>query len=117
MPALKVVGEVTWNVVEPDLSIDSGPAVVVMVAPTPLTYACVMFTVVVPGFWTSTSMLLVPVNAMFAIDACSAFPIRPMVIPPIHAATTTLTATVTAISMIEAITGLRPFAFFLNFFM
>ena len=114
MPALKVVGEVTWNVVEPDLSIDSG-GVLVMVAPTPLTYACVMFTVVVPEFWTSTSMLLVPVNAMFAIDACSAFPIRPMVIPPIHAATTTLTATVTAIKMIDATTGLSAFAFFLNF--
>jgi hypothetical protein len=51
---------------------------------------------------------------MFAIDACSAFPMSPMVIPPIHAATTTLTATVTAIKMIDATTGLRPFEFFLN---
>ena len=40
---------------------------------------------------------------------------NPMVSAPIHAATTTLTATVTAMSMIVAITGLRAFAFFLNF--
>jgi hypothetical protein len=46
-----------------------------------------------------------------------AFPISPMVIPPIHAATTTLTATVTAMSMIDATTGLRAFEFFLIFLM
>ena len=40
---------------------------------------------------------------------------NPIVNAPIHAATTTLTATVTAISMIVAITGLSAFALFLNF--
>jgi hypothetical protein len=40
---------------------------------------------------------------------------NPIVNAPIHAATTTLTATVTAMSMIVAITGLSAFAFFLNF--
>jgi hypothetical protein len=54
---------------------------------------------------------------MFVIDTCSALPMNPIVIPPIHAATTTLTATVTAIKMIEAITGLRPFEFFFIFLM
>ena len=43
---------------------------------------------------------------------CSAFPMRPTDIPPIHAATTTLTATVTAMRIIEATTGLSAFAFF-----
>jgi hypothetical protein len=50
------------------------------------------------------------VNWTFVIDTCSVLPINPMVIPPIHAATTTLTATVTAMSMIDATTGLRAFA-------
>ncbi len=39
----------------------------------------------------------------------------PMDIPPIHAATTTLTATVTAIKMIDATTGLNAFEFFFIF--
>ena len=55
------------------------------------------------------------VNTAFVIDACSEFPMNPIVSAPIHAATTTLTATVTAMSMIVAITGLRAFACFLNF--
>jgi hypothetical protein len=54
-------------------------------------------------------------STTLVIDACSAFPMNPMVKAPIHAATTTLTATVTAMSMIVAITGLSAFAFFLNF--
>ena len=54
-------------------------------------------------------------NTTFVIDACSEFPMNPMVSAPIHAATTTLTATVTAIRMMVAITGLRAFAFFLKF--
>ena len=54
-------------------------------------------------------------NTTFVIFACSEFPMNPIVNAPIHAATTTLTATVTAISMIVAITGLNAFALFLNF--
>jgi hypothetical protein len=40
---------------------------------------------------------------------------NPIVMPPIHAATATLTATVTAMRIIEATTGLRALAFFFNF--
>jgi hypothetical protein len=42
---------------------------------------------------------------------------NPMDNPPIHAATAMLTATVTAMSMIDATTGLRAFEFFLIFLM
>ena len=74
-----------------------------------------------PVFWmvhaTLPPVLLTALLAstVFDIDACSEFPMNPMVRAPIHAATTTLTATVTAMSMIVAITGLSAFAFFLNF--
>jgi hypothetical protein len=54
-------------------------------------------------------------NTTFVTFACSEFPMNPIVNAPIHAATTTLTATVTAINMIVAITGLSAFALFLNF--
>ena len=42
-------------------------------------------------------------------------PMNPTVRAPIHAATAMLTATVTAMSMIDATTGLRAFTFFLIF--
>lgn len=54
-------------------------------------------------------------NATFVIRI-SSVPMNVKVSAPIHAATAMLTATVTAISMIEATTGLRAFAF-LNIFM
>jgi len=54
-------------------------------------------------------------NATLVMEACSELPMNPMVNAPIHAATTTLTATVTAMSMMVAITGLSAFALFLNF--
>jgi hypothetical protein len=121
VPALKV-GALAGRlkVIGADADFEAEGADGVIVTDTPLIYACVMFTVVLPEFCNSTTIVsglgLVPgINAMFAIDDCSAFPINPMVIPPIHAATTTLTATVTAMSMIDATTGLRAFAFFLNF--
>jgi hypothetical protein len=59
--------------------------------------------------------MAVLLNTTFVTFACSEFPINPIVSAPIHAATTTLTATVTAMSMIVAITGLSAFALFLNF--
>jgi hypothetical protein len=59
--------------------------------------------------------MAVLLNTTFVTFACSEFPMNPMVNAPIHAATTTLTATVTAMSMIVAITGLSAFALFLNF--
>jgi len=51
----------------------------------------------------------------FVAVTCSALFISPRDIPPIHAATTTLTATVTAMSMIDATTGLSAFEFFFIF--
>ena len=63
----------------------------------------------------SVGLLYVLVKTAFVTFACSEFPMNPIVNAPIHAATTTLTATVTAISMIVAITGLIAFALFLNF--
>jgi len=92
----------------------------VSVADAPLTYTFVVMVIaLLPESMTRAVILsgLPGVNWTFVIEACSALPMSPMVIPPIHAATTTLTATVTAISMIDATTGLRAFAFFLNFLM
>jgi hypothetical protein len=88
-----------------------------IVAATPLINALLIVAGVLPELVTKTSKVssVASTNAMFVIDTCSALPMNPMVIPPIHAATTTLTATVTAIKMIDAITGLRAFEFFLNF--
>lgn len=74
-----------------------------------------MFTVLAPLLETVRTACVLSVNDTFVTFAFSAFPINPMVIPPIHAATTTLTATVTAMSMIDAITGLRAFALFFIF--
>jgi hypothetical protein len=90
-----------------------------VVASTPLMNALLTVAGVLPELVTMTCKVsVVPdTNAMFVIDTCSALPMNPIVIPPIQAATTTLTATVTAMRMIEAITGLRPFEFFLIFLM
>ncbi len=68
-----------------------------------------------PVFWTVAITWEVSVRSRFVIVACSVFPMRPKMEPLIHAATTTLTATVTAISMIDATTGLRAFVFLLYF--
>ena len=68
----------------------------------------------VPVFFNDKVTTLVPVNdalLMFIEDD----PMNPTVSAPIHAATAMLTATVTAMSMIDATTGLRAFAFFLIF--
>jgi len=56
--------------------------------------------------------LLVPLNATLLIVS-DEDPMKPNVKAPIHAATAMLTATVTAMSMIVAITGLRAFLLFL----
>ena len=55
------------------------------------------------------------VNVMLVI-LTSSVPMNPTVRAPIHAATAMLTATVTAMSMIDATTGLRAFLLFLKFF-
>jgi hypothetical protein len=58
------------------------------------------------------SVLESPVNVI-SVTVTEDVPMNPMVMPPIHAATATLTATVTAMSIIEATTGLSAFLFFL----
>ena len=73
-----------------------------------------MVTVFVPVF--AISNLIVPAcgnDASFILSEDD--PMNPTVKAPIHAATAILTATVTAMSMIDATTGLKAFAFFLIF--
>jgi hypothetical protein len=68
----------------------------------------------VPVLFTVTAIeLVVPLGpkAMFVICTCSVA-MNVNVSAPIHAATAMLTATVTAMSMIDATTGLRAFTFF-----
>ena len=62
-----------------------------------------------PLFATVTVTVLVPLNTTFVIVACSVC-MKPVDKPPIHAATAMLTATVTAIRIIDATTGDRAFA-------
>ena len=66
-------------------------------------------------FLTVTVALDVLANATLVILTSSA-PMNPIVNAPIHAATAMLTATVTAMSMIEATTGLSALLLFLWFF-
>ena len=94
---------------------------VVSVAATLLIETLESVNVDVPVFFTSITIVPVVAGSTVAAvktgvpkDTCSVC-MNPTDIPPIHAATAMLTATVTAISMIDATTGLRAFAFFLNF--
>src|SRR4030042_6419701 len=81
-----------------------------------LIQASFMVTGEVPVLLTVTVIQLVPAEpkAMFVICICSVF-VNVNVSAPIHAATAMLTATVTAMSMIDATTGLRALTFFLIF--
>jgi response regulator of citrate/malate metabolism len=56
-----------------------------------------------------------PLSKLTLVIVIEDDPMNPTVKAPIHAATAMLTATVTAMSMIDATTGLRAFAFFLIF--
>jgi hypothetical protein len=58
----------------------------------------------------------VPAPKVMLVILSSSVPMNPTVNAPIHAATAMLTATVTAMSMIDATTGLRAFLLFLKFF-
>ena len=90
----------------------------VMVTEFPSMVALLMVTDAAPVFCmviVATPLPPLLVKTVLVIDACSELPMNPMVKAPIHAATTTLTATVTAMSMMVAITGLSALAFFLNF--
>ena len=82
---------------------------------TPSTVAVCIVTVPDPVFWTVKTAVWSSVIETLVMDACSELPMKPMVNAPIHAATTTLTATVTAMSMMVAITGLSALLLFLNF--
>ena len=81
-----------------------------------LTFTEAIVTVFVPVFFNVTLMywpVVPPVdkNSTFVI-VTEDDPMNPMVRAPIQAATAMLTATVTAMSMIEATTGLRAFLLF-----
>ena len=68
----------------------------------------------VPVFFNDKVTTSLPVNDT-SLMLIEDDPMNPTVKAPIHAATAMLTATVTAMSMIDATTGLRAFAFFLIF--
>jgi len=71
----------------------------------------------VPVFLIVKAMELgVPVTKFSLVIVSEDDPMNPTVRAPIHAATAMLTATVTAMSMIDATTGLRAFLLFLKFF-
>jgi hypothetical protein len=79
------------------------------------TFIEAMVTVFVPVFLTLSVMEAPPVTKVTLLMLIEDDPMNPTVKAPIHAATAMLTATVTAMSMIDATTGLRAFAFFLIF--
>lgn len=123
VPALRVPVGPKFKVIVADELFAIGPAgltAILVVASAPLMKALLMVAGVLPELVTMTCNVSCPpvgpvTNAMLVTETCSALPMNPIVIPPIHAATTTLTATVTAMRMIEAMTGLRAFEFFLIF--
>jgi len=83
------------------------------------TFTCEIVTDFVPVFFSAKVIVLagspeVPSKAWLVI-VTEDDPMNPTVKAPIHAATAMLTATVTAMSMIDATTGLRAFTFFLIF--
>jgi hypothetical protein len=80
----------------------------------PFTLTDVMVTVFVPVFFRSNVAVVVVKDTSVIVTDDD--PMNPTVKAPIHAATAMLTATVTAMSMIEATTGLRAFLLRLNFF-
>ena len=83
----------------------------------PFTVTPFNVTAVVPVFFAMTTMksvVVLFVKVMLVILS-SSVPMNPTVSAPIHAATAMLTATVTAMSMIEATTGLSALVFFLIF--
>ena len=70
----------------------------------------------VPVFFSANVIVFgVPDVKVTLVTVTEDDPMNPTVKAPIHAATAMLTATVTAMSMIDATTGLRAFAFFLIF--
>jgi hypothetical protein len=80
------------------------------------TFTCPIVTAFVPVFFNVRTIVLVPLpevppKVMVVIVIEDVF-VNPIVSAPIHAATAMLTATVTAMSMIEATTGLRAFLLF-----
>jgi hypothetical protein len=85
-----------------------------IVAATLFTFAIDTVTDFVPVFFTDKVTPSVPVKST-SFMLIEDDPMNPTVKAPIHAATAMLTATVTAMSMIDATTGLRAFAFFLIF--
>ena len=81
-----------------------------------LTFIMVTVVSLVPELVIDTVMLLFVASNSIWVTVSSVVSMNPMVSEPIHAATAMETATVTAMSMMAATTGLRAFLFFRSFF-
>ena len=82
----------------------------------PFTFIRLMVTSLVPELVIASVMLLAVVSKVIWVIVSSLVSMNPMVSDPIHAATAMETATVTAMSMMAATTGLRAFLLFRSFF-
>ena len=104
----------TVRVAELPESIASGMSV--SVTRLPLIFSIVTVASLVPELIRDmTVVLALGVNTTF-VTVISVVSMNPMVSDPIHAATAMETATVTAMSMMAATTGLRAFLLFRSFF-
>ena len=91
------------------------PDMVAFVTLFPVTVTVLVIIIsVVPVFKTATVIVVGAENVALVIDNCSVS-MNVNVIDPIHAATAMETATVTAMSMMAATTGLRAFLLFRSF--
>ena len=73
------------------------------------TQASLMVTIDTPGFFTLTVMVLLGMSKVILLIRSCSVEVKPKVRAPVHAPTAMLRATATAISMIDATTGLRAF--------
>ena len=80
-----------------------------------LTFMVVTLTSLVPELVMVNVMLSLVASKVIWVTVSSFVSMKPMVSDPIHAATAMETATVTAMSMIAAITGLIAFLLFRSF--
>ena len=94
-------------------------AAVQVLAVSPLTFIIVTVASLVPELVRSTAIrpiVALPAVKSTFVTVSSLVSMNPMVSEPIHAATAMETATVTAMSMMAATTGLRAFLLFRSFF-
>ena len=94
-----------------------GNAGVVVVCFTLLTQASLMVIVDVPVLFAVTIIILLVISKFMLVMFSCSVAVNWKVKAPIHAATAMLTATVTAMSMMDATTGLRAFLLLLFIFL